>query len=289
MGLCIIFAASFFGFNKYSNQGYQYQDVSEKLDELSFEDDNTLDVLFLGDSIAWAAYYPEQFWKTNGIASYNCSTTGQIVADGHLILKRTLDKHHPKVVVLDANSIYTRISRAKYTLAQYIPIFHYHFAYTENNNVSERDALRGFNAYNGTDPYSGNPQYMQEGSEEDPFGDFAADQLNGLYKTCREHDIALVITCTPNPYSWSRGKHNAVQNWCNANDVEFIDYNLLTEEIGIDWNADTRDGGEHLNTAGAIKISTHLSNYLREHYQMADHRGEEKYRLWDTDYGEAES
>ena len=59
---------------------------------------------------------------------------------------------------------------------------------------------------------------------------------------------------------------------------------LLTDEIPIDWETDSRDGGDHLNYYGAMKVSSYMSGYLADHYDLPDHRGDSAYSAWDAAY-----
>ena len=63
--------------------------------------------------------------------------------------------------------------------------------------------------------------------------------------------------------------------------------NLSLEDIGLDWNTDTKDGGDHMNSAGAEKVSAYLADYLKDNYELTDHRGDKDYAEWDRDYNEA--
>ena len=38
-----------------------------------------------------------------------------------------------------------------------------------------------------------------------------------------------------------------------------------------------RDKGDHLNASGAERVSIYLAAYLKENYDLPDHRGEEAY------------
>lgn len=282
----LIIVSSFF-FRGYTKHGYQFKDIQSKQDELVYLEDPK-EVLFFGDSIAWAAYCPEIFWKTNGIPTYNCATSGQWLGDGRIILSNVIEQQIPTVVVWDANSIYTNLSRAKYYLAKYLPIFHYHFAYLSKSYPQEKDTLRGYNSNGAVSPYTGTPDYMYDIPLQ-PFTSLAEEKLEEIYQICKDHHITLVMTCSPNPYTWNMGRHKAVQEWCDSHGVEFIDYNLMTDEINIDWNTDTRDGGEHLNNSGSYKVCIHLSDYLKEKYQLKDCRDNVDFKEWNQEYGGDES
>lgn len=287
VGILLLLVVSYSGFKKFASQGYQYQDVRNKQDELIYLD-APKEVMFFGDSIAWAAYDPEAFWKTNGIPSYNCATSGQWLGDGRIILSNVIEKQAPIIAVWDANSIYTNISRVKYYLAKYVSVFHYHFAWLSKSYPREKDPLRGFNSSDAVSSYNGNLDYMYDMPMQH-FTSLAEEKLEEIYQTCKSHHITMVMTCAPNPHAWNMGRHRAVQEWCDSHGVEFIDYNLMTDEIGIDWETDTRDGGEHLNNSGSYKVCVHLSDYLKKRFSMTDWRENEFYKDWNQEYGGDES
>ena len=283
----IVLVLSFF-FAPFRQLGYQYPEVQAKVKELEELEDRP-EVLFFGDSIAWSGYDPEVFWKESGIPSYNCATSGQWVGDGRIILETALKEQDPEVIVWDANSFYTNISRAKYVLSAYLPVFHYHFAWAKQNTEEADPKLRGFNSNTGILPFNGNEAYMDTGMEPQAIKDIAVQELDNINELCRKDNIRLIVVCAPNPLNWNMGKHETVQQWCDQNQIAFIDYNLLTDELGIDWQNDTRDGGEHMNDSGADKISRHLAIYLKENCSLEDHRKDNDYQAYNRDYGEAGS
>ena len=66
------------------------------------------------------------------------------------------------------------------------------------------------------------------------------------------------------------------------NKIVYLDLNLV-EEIGINWKTDTKDAGDHLNFAGAKKVTKYIGKYLNEKFQLTDHRGDAKYQKWYED------
>lgn len=67
-------------------------------------------------------------------------------------------------------------------------------------------------------------------------------------------------------------RHNEVQALADALAVPYLDLNLNTEELGIDWNLDTLDGGDHLNYTGCQKATAYLQRYMQTHYTLPDRR-----------------
>lgn len=58
-------------------------------------------------------------------------------------------------------------------------------------------------------------------------------------------------------------RHNEVQALADALAVPYLDLNLNTEELGIDWNLDTLDGGDHLNYTVVRKLRHICSGICR--------------------------
>ena len=74
--------------------------------------------------------------------------------------------------------------------------------------------------------------------------------------------------------------HNALELWAAEHDVAYLDLNLQSDAIGIDWSTDSKDGGDHLNASGAEKFSRYMSVILDEEYDLPDHRGDPAYETW---------
>ena len=62
--------------------------------------------------------------------------------------------------------------------------------------------------------------------------------------------------------------------------VEYIDVNLLQNEVPIDWKKDSRDKGDHLNYYGAVKMSNYLGKYFFDKSIFVDHRNDVDYKSW---------
>lgn len=91
--------------------------------------------------------------------------------------------------------------------------------------------------------------------------------LDMIRELCKEHDAKLVLVRGPLPcYDTVLGKTNTVESWAMLNGVDMINYMYLSEEIILNENTDSLDGGTHLNESGAGKVSRHLATYLIEEY-----------------------
>ena len=64
--------------------------------------------------------------------------------------------------------------------------------------------------------------------------------------------------------------------------VEYIDLNLQSDQVAIDWNTDSRDKGDHLNYNGAMKVTDYVGKYLKETELFEDKRENPDYADWNT-------
>ncbi|MEE1033364.1 MAG: SGNH/GDSL hydrolase family protein, partial [Agathobacter sp.] len=72
-----------------------------------------------------------------------------------------------------------------------------------------------------------------------------------------------------------------VSKFAQENDVDYINYIPLQDDIGLDMSKDTYDAGLHLNTDGAEKMADYFGKYLVENYELNDYRSDPKYEsIW---------
>ena len=79
------------------------QDV--QADGILGEPENTIDVLFLGNSEAYCSFIPMEIWKEHGITSYVCSTPAQRMYQSVEYLRSVFRTQRPQIVVVMALAI----------------------------------------------------------------------------------------------------------------------------------------------------------------------------------------
>ncbi len=67
---------------------------------------DSIDVLFLGDSLAYCGFMPLELWDTYGIPGFVCSSLAEKTFETQELLEQALGCQSPKVVVLDVNVLY---------------------------------------------------------------------------------------------------------------------------------------------------------------------------------------
>lgn len=283
---CLLFSVMNIPFYPFINDGYQYLSILRKSGQVADLDSDCLDVIFLGDSECWSSISPLQLLGEYGIASYNCSTSGQWAGDSLVMLNKVLKNQKPSVVVLGANTLFNQVNPYKYMLSKMVPILHYHNVYSDDNKKGGDAAFLGANLSEFVVPYTGSENYMENSVSAQPLEGMMQEKLNGIFQLCQDNGIQLIMISSPSALNWTQGKHDSIENWCTANSVDYIDYNekSVLEKIAFDWSTDTRDGGDHVNLSGSKKVTSDIGNILKNKFSLKDHRGESEYSEWLEDY-----
>ena len=74
--------------------------------EILEEKKDTIDVLFVGDSLVYSAVSPMEIWNNYGYTSFDCATPAQLTSTSYEYIKRAIDSQHPNVIFLEANVLF---------------------------------------------------------------------------------------------------------------------------------------------------------------------------------------
>lgn len=254
------------------------------------EPENTIDVLFLGDSEAYCAFIPLKIWQDYGITSYVCGTSDQKLYQTGEFLQNAFRNQNPKIVVLETNIFYRDYGRTDATpqaAEELLPIFRYHDRWKSLQPEDWFSPVR----YTGIQRNKGyyfsqdaNPAdttgYMERTEATEAVPSKNIRYIEEISTFCREHNARLILVSTPSTINWSGMRHNSVAALSERLGVTYIDMNLLQEEIPIDWKTDTLDRGDHMNYSGAQKISDYLGAYFAETALFEDKRTWAEYDGW---------
>lgn len=167
-------------------------------------------------------------------------------------------------------------------------------------NLSEQDLTydgsdiayeKGFKA--GTFRYGKENATRQQTAARAEIPEKTLRYLNKILALSKEKGFQLVLLNFPCDYTESNQEDgwvddcealfNTVADFANQNGVPFLDLNDQADEIGIDFAQDMNNSG-HLNIWGAAKTSVYVGNYLKQNFNLADHRSDSSYAQWDEDY-----
>ncbi len=127
-----------------------------------------------------------------------------------------------------------------------------------------------------------NYMHPDSGRREISVGNLTA--LRHMKKVCDEKGIKLVLFASPSTRNYDMQLHNALSDAAESLNIPFWDLNLCADSLGIAWQTDIFDAGDHLNLSGAQKVTWYLARELREiEPDLPDHRKDLAYQDWDAD------
>ena len=286
--IAILLAASFVFMPKNNMSEFGMEEA--QANGILGEKENTIDVLVLGDSESYSAITPMQIWKDTGYTAYVCGTSAQSLNYTSVLLRRAFEKQQPKVVILETNAIYRKISSNQAVgteLANYFSVFQYHnrwkslglHDFTGKAKFTWTDDYKGYRYRTKVDP-ARQKEYMKPTDKVAEIPALNTQYVREMKQFCDENGSRLVLVSTPSTVNWNFQRHNGIQKLANDIGCEYIDLNLMNDRIQIDWSKDTRDKGDHLNHFGAVKVSRFLSEYLKGTGLLTDHREDPAYAKW---------
>lgn len=290
---------------------YMSDIVEGALTEEYYQETTDHDVIFVGDCEVYENFSPIELYRDYGITSYIRGSAQQLVWQSYYMLEDTLRYETPKVAVFNVLALkydepqseaYNRMTidgmklsgsklgaiEASMTeeenLLDYLfPILRYHSRWSD---LSWEDVEYMFHK----DKISHNGYYMRvdvrpvDGfPEPDILADYtlgsnAMKYLDMMRKLCEEKGVELVLVKSPSLYPhWYEEWDEQIVDYAQKYGLDYFNYEKLADDIGIDYNTDTYDAGLHLNLDGAEKLSKYFGAYLKENYDLEDHREDPEY------------
>jgi len=273
-----------------------------------YEEAGNHDVIFVGDCEVYANFTPMELYRSRGITSYIRGSSQQLLWQSYYVLKETFDYETPKIVVFNVNAMryaepvseaFNRLTidkmrwseekvgiiQASMTeeedfLSYVFPILRYHSRFDELTTedfeflFSRKDTTWNGHLVNqeikpvGTLPTKRRlPDYS--------FGEICWEYLDKMRLLCEENGAELILIKAPSVYPyWYEEYDEQIQRYADEHGLSFYNFLDYVEEIGIDYNTDTYDGGLHMNLAGATKLSQFFADILAENHGAEDHRND---------------
>ena len=282
--------------------------------------EQSADVLVLGSSHGYMGIDENLMWTEFGIPSFAMCSSSQSPAVSYYTLKEVLKYQSPKVVLMELYTFYydtqnlltepehAQLSKGvdplrlgefkveeigdlfremswKERLNWYLPFLKYHSRWKElvAYDFDPMYFLRGSKVTFQTRPAE-DPGMTDELGE---LFDYNMSYFEKIRALCEENGISLVVFTTPiatgseESFRLKIGANNALEQYMEQQGIPYLYYQKLNE-TGIDFSADFFDE-THLNTRGMEKITRHMGKWLKENYELPDHRGDAAYSRYDTD------
>lgn len=282
LGLSIYFLMPWTNINRYK--------LSNILDyEILEEQDNTIDVLFVGDSLVYSSVSPMEIWNEFGFTSFDCSTPAQLTETSYDYIKIAVERQKPKVIFLEANVLFR--NPAKRTKERKIKDIFDRYSLLDKYHDNWKDYLSYGKTINATKGYyyiskvskAKENGYMKNKNKIETIPNINIEYFNKIIDICNENDITLILFGVPSIKSWSFAKDKRINELSLEYNIPFINFNI-DNILNIDWENETKDEGSHLNYQGAKKVSKYLGNYLLENNLVDNHKEDSKYNDWSIAY-----
>lgn len=299
---CVLFVAILLGLLQVSSLVFQPKSNDKasgihypRTNGIFSEPKDSIDTVFIGDSEVYHSFIPLNIWRDYGITSYDVSSPSQKLVYSMEFLKKTFEKQSPKIVFLETNAIFRNSyfeDEITYKAEQIFPVFRYHdrwknlqlkdFSATVEYTANEENKGYYFTKKSKPATDKAIKKYMKYSDVSAPILSTNKKYLNEIAKFCKKHGTKLVLISTPSTKNWNYQRHNTMEAISKDLGVDYIDTNLLRDDIPIDWKKDTKDKGDHLNYNGAVKLTNYIGKYLDDTKLFKDKRNDPSYDNWNT-------
>ncbi|MFZ7134230.1 MAG: SGNH/GDSL hydrolase family protein [Eubacteriales bacterium] len=287
--------------------------IEGSLIEEYYQEELDHDVIFIGDCEVYENISPITLWEKYGITSYIRGSAQQLIWHSYYLLEETLQVEKPSVVVFNVLSMkydqpqkeaYNRMTldgmklstsklksiqasmlKEEHLIEYLFPILRYHTRWNELTPEDfqylfkkEKMFHNGYYMRADVKPVKSIP--IGKKLPDYQFGENAYDYLDRITQLCKENNIKLMLIKTPSLYPyWYDEWEVQIEEYAAKNDLMYINFLELIDEVGIDFNRDTYDAGLHLNVSGAEKMSDYLGGILSEVYALQDRRNDEEFNV----------
>lgn len=148
-----------------------------------------------------------------------------------------------------------------------------------------RFSNKGMAYANTVKPYAFGSQYMQlSGGKNAMLSEEKLNQFQKIYELCEKNGVQLVLLTVPSANTWNKGKSDTVKQLADKYDLTYYDYNTQLPQ-GFDWTTGSKDGGNHLNYAGAATVTKDLAAKLTGNLAMKpSNLTQDQKHQWKKDY-----
>ncbi len=282
------------------------------------EPENSLDVIYIGSSNSYAHFNTVLAYNLQGFATGMLASDGQPFSAIKYLLQEAIKYQNPEVYVIDINSVATDIRYSndgdirkvidnmkwsenrndaiegmlKYTDIKKEDYINYYFSFLTYHNSWKYIGDYSFkndDLYKGhllsTDTIKVEPQQEFEWDSEKKL-DLMQENLEiylDLIEYIKANNLNVIFVVPARSFTEENmARLNNAIEIAEENNIKTINFNML-EDFSINYSTDLYNSG-HLNVYGATKYTIYFSEYLKNNYNLKDHRQNNNYKSWDKEY-----
>ena len=279
--------------------------------------EDSVDVLVVGTSIAYAGINTNVLWEEYGIAAYDLGSAEQPYWITYYTLREALKTQKPRLILLDAKAaIYTadyskrgrivlstfgilswdnRVGAIKSSLEDQskltdyllmLPVIHTEYKRVGLNNFTlppdnegRGVTWKGYMEEDNVEQHS-RPSLVWNNVKR-AINAREEEYVRKIFELANEAQIPMMLIAMPNPdYNNDHMYFNYLWSVAEEYGIGGINYNDPDMRYGLRYSSDFADW-QHLNVKGSITFSRQLGKDLKERYDLPDHRGDPKYASYD--------
>lgn len=274
------------------------------------------DIVFIGDCEVFGSFSPVVLWNEFGFTSFVRGSPQQLVWQSYYILEETLRYERPELIVFSVlamqynepqNEAYNRltldgmrwsmskvraINASKTSEEEFITYVFPFFRFRERwRDIGVEDFRYFFNR-----PQVSSNGFMVRSDVRPPaetapnilrrtdytFGNKAVYYLEKITALAAAHDIPLVLIKAPTKFpAWHDQWNEQIKLFASSNDLLYINFLDYINEIGLDFNYHTFDGGYTLNVVGAEKLTKFFGEVIAQEFELINRQNEpDTAELW---------
>lgn len=275
------------------------------------EPKNHFEVMGFGSSHMYCTFNPISLWEKSGIPSYILTSQQQPPCTTYYYIKEALKTQTPKVVVVETYMFtlppmeynegvyhdaidYLKFSKNKIDFINemvpkterknyLIPFLKYHSRW-ENltaqdfnlDYLSQTDQYKGYVYLTKSTPQKFDLS-VRNIQTKSPIHEQNLYYLNKIVELSKQYHFKLLFIASPYNVTKEEQKvFNSIKEFAKANHIDYIDFNLLLEQINLNMETDFYDSG-HTNILGSNKVMNYLASYLQSNYNLQDFSSSAEY------------
>ena len=246
--------------------------------------DNSLEYLVFGDSEAYASFSPLLVYREAGYTGYNLGIALNHIQDACYDFNEVLQTQTPKTIFVETNFLFRNRDTLKTSMKyfdrkapDFMPLLDNHdnwknvFKKRSKPKISTLETMRGFVLNASVSPWS-NTSSKSETAKQKTIPLTSLKFLEQLVASAQEKNINIIFYAAPSPINWTQEHYQEVKDFADKAAIPYYDFNKNPDWVPIDWNTDTFDKGDHLNLAGAQKVTRFFIDLMQKNNLYTDQR-----------------
>lgn len=286
-----------------------------------FEEEQDIDVFFLGSSHVRHGFFPMELWRDYGIVSYNIAGNGDTIPVSYWKLNMALDYKTPKLVVFDiydlwpgnktsdlgigqvhtsmdafplsikkVNAVVDLFDSLNDRLEMLFKIAIYHSRWSELKR-EDFDYTYSLSDYKGSSPLLAMVHRELESnktpSEKGQYDTLSREYLYKIIDLCRDNNIQLLLINTGYDAAGDIELFaESIDSIAEENSLNYIDFTKI-DVINFDTDLQSTGVNTHTNLSGSRKLTKYIGEYIEENYDcVPNNLTNSMYEKWNEDYEE---